>query len=106
MNSRLLPFLAAFLLGTGALRTAAETGAAASAAPTPEELALAERLVLQEAERRMQNTLCILAHPAHRRQETRPPRRMLPGKNPLPFRLPRQRLHPKFCKKPPRRWLP
>ena len=55
MNSRLLPFLAAFLLGTGALRTAAETGAAASAAPTPEELALAERLVLQEAERRMQN---------------------------------------------------
>ena len=55
MKSRLLPFLATFLLGTGALRTAAETGAAASAAPTPEELALAERLVLQEAERRMQN---------------------------------------------------
>jgi polyhydroxyalkanoate synthesis regulator phasin len=55
MKSRLLPFLATFLLETGALRTAAETGAAASAAPTPEELALAERLVLQEAERRMQN---------------------------------------------------
>lgn len=55
MKSRLLPFLATFLLGTGALRTAAETGAAASAAPTPEELALAERLVLQEVERRMQN---------------------------------------------------
>lgn len=55
MKSHLLPLIATFLLGTGGLQTFAETGDAASAAPTPEELALAERLVLQEVERRMQN---------------------------------------------------
>ena len=55
MNSRLLPIVAALLLGAGPTSTSAETGDFVPAAPTPEELAQAERLVLQEAERRMQH---------------------------------------------------
>jgi polyhydroxyalkanoate synthesis regulator phasin len=47
-----LQLLATTLLGAATLRAAAETDTTASAAPTPEELALAERLVLQEVERR------------------------------------------------------
>lgn len=55
MKGRFLPIFSAVLLGAGAVHAAAETASVPFAAPTPEELAQAERLVLQEVERRTKN---------------------------------------------------
>ncbi len=59
MKPIFLQLLATALLGAGTMRAAAEAESTASASPTPEEIALAERLVLQEVERRMQQEAAV-----------------------------------------------